>query len=79
MVTSTVCINLAQQPTIWKFLHFFQVFSDRELEIFSKVLQLRLKTPTPKTDHFNHCLELRESNKNQPIRGFFFFNGALLM
>ena len=78
MVTSTVCINLAQQPTIWKFLHFFQVFSDRELEIFNKVLQLRLKTPTPKTDHFQ-CLELRKSNKNQPIRGFFFLYGALLM
>jgi len=31
MVTSTVCINLAQQPTILKFLHFFQVFSIRGL------------------------------------------------
>jgi len=72
MVTSTVMYKSCTTAYNLEIFTFFSGFSDRELEIFNEALQLRLRTPTPKTDIIYQCLELQELIKNQPIRGLFF-------
>jgi len=57
---------------------FFSGFSDHELEIFNKALQLRLRTPTPKkTDH--PCLKWQELIKTDQFADYFFSMEPYLM
>jgi len=78
MVTSTVMYKSCTTAYNLEIFTFFSGFSDHELEIFNKALQLRLRTPTPqKTDHINHYLNWQELLKTDQFADYFFFNGAL--